>query len=136
VLWALYQLLAAHLETSNAQRGAFARVDVVPIHPRRLADSFDGENEPLVFSGRLVVLDLSAQWSSNSLSVAVLSAVAAAQQVVARRAELGYSCSTKRGHFSATSTLFDGYAVRGSWRALEDSLMSWCCIVGVMSPRG
>ena len=51
-----------------------------------LAGLFDGEDEPMVFGGRLVVLDLSAQWSSNSFPVAsALSAVAAAQQVVAAR---------------------------------------------------
>jgi hypothetical protein len=79
-----------------------------------LAGLFDGENEPLVFSGDLVVLDLSAQWSSNSLSVAVLSAVAAAQQVVTRRSELGYLVLDE-----AWALLGDVDALRwlrGSWK--------------------
>ncbi len=42
-----------------------------------LAGLFDGEGEPLSLEGELVVLDLSAQWSSQSLAVAALSALAA-----------------------------------------------------------
>jgi type IV secretory pathway VirB4 component len=42
-----------------------------------LAGLFDGEGEALSFEGQLVVLDLSAQWSSQSLAVAALSGVAA-----------------------------------------------------------
>jgi hypothetical protein len=79
-----------------------------------LAGLFDGTGEPLVFGGELVVVDLSAQWSSNSLSVAVLSAVAAAQQVVARSDELGYLVIDE-----AWALLSDPNALRwlqGSWK--------------------
>jgi type IV secretory pathway VirB4 component len=79
-----------------------------------LAGLFDGANEPLRFNGDLVILDLSAQWSSNSLSVAVLSAVAAAQQVVGRTGELGYLVIDE-----AWALLSDDEALRwlqGSWK--------------------
>ncbi len=68
----------------------------------------------MVFAGQLVVLDLSAQWSSNSFSVAALSAVAAAQQVVAVEGELGYLVLDE-----AWSLLADPHALRwlqGSWK--------------------
>ena len=68
----------------------------------------------MVFDGQLVVLDLSAQWSSNSFSVAALSAVAAAQQVVAVESELGYLVLDE-----AWSLLADPHALRwlqGSWK--------------------
>jgi hypothetical protein len=61
-----------------------------------------------------VVLDLSAQWSSNSFSVAALSAVAAAQQVAAVEHELGYLVLDE-----AWSLLGDPHALRwlqGSWK--------------------
>jgi type IV secretory pathway VirB4 component len=79
-----------------------------------LAGLFDGADEPLRFHGDLVVLDLSAQWASNSLSVAVLSAVAAAQQVLGRTGQ--------RGHLvidEAWALLADAEALRwlqGSWK--------------------
>lgn len=79
-----------------------------------LAGLFDGDGDPLVFSGDLVVLDLSAQWSTSTLSVAVLSAVAATQQVVARRDELGYLVIDE-----AWALLADDEALawlRGSWK--------------------
>jgi type IV secretory pathway VirB4 component len=79
-----------------------------------LAGLFDGEGEPLVLEGPLVVLDLSAQWSSNSLSVAALSAVAAAQRVVATKGELGYLVLDE-----AWALLSDAHALRwlqGSWK--------------------
>ena len=47
-----------------------------------LAGIFSGEGQPLDFTGQLVVIDLSAQWSSSTFHVAALSAVAAAQRVV------------------------------------------------------
>jgi hypothetical protein len=68
----------------------------------------------MVFSGDLVVLDLSAQWSSHSLSIAALSAVGAAQQVVARDGELGYLVLDE-----AWALLSDSQALRwlqGSWK--------------------
>ncbi|MGC1419835.1 MAG: DUF87 domain-containing protein [Acidimicrobiales bacterium] len=79
-----------------------------------LAGLFDGAGEPLAFEGRLVVLDLSAQWSSNSLSVAALSAVAAAQRIVSTQGELGYLVLDE-----AWALLSDPHALRwlqGSWK--------------------
>jgi type IV secretory pathway VirB4 component len=92
VLSSLYELLASHLSASASASGperALALVLHRFVHGD-FAGLFDGEGEPLVFSGSLVVIDLSAQWSSHSLGVAVLSAVAAAQQVLGRAGELGY----------------------------------------------
>ena len=91
MLWSLYELLATHLESSDVERASVRLALILYrfIHGD-LAGLFDGEGEPLTFVGDLVVVDLSAQWSSNSLSVAVLSAVAAAQQVVGSSDELGY----------------------------------------------
>jgi hypothetical protein len=60
------------------------------------------------------VLDLSAQWSSNSLSVAALSAVAAAQRIVSTQGELGYLVLDE-----AWALLSDPHALRwlqGSWK--------------------
>jgi type IV secretory pathway VirB4 component len=114
VLWSLLQLLAPHLEsTANDARRSLALLLYRFIHGD-LAGLFDGTSEPLRFSGDLVVLDLSAQWSSNSLPVAVLSAVAAAQQVVGRTGELGYLVIDE-----AWALLSDAEALRwlqGSWK--------------------
>lgn len=79
-----------------------------------LAGLFDGVGEPLVFEGDLVVLDLSAQWSSESLSVAALSAVGAAQQVIVRDGSPGYLVIDE-----AWALLSDSHALRwlqGSWK--------------------
>jgi len=79
-----------------------------------LAGLFDGTPAPLVFKGQLVILDLSKQWSANSLSIAALSAVAAAQQVVAMKGELGYLVIDE-----AWALLADEHALRwlqGSWK--------------------
>jgi len=79
-----------------------------------LAGLFDGEGPPVTFEGNLVVLDLSAQWSSDSLPIAALSAVGAAQQVVANEGELGYLVLDE-----AWALLSDSHALRwlqGSWK--------------------
>jgi type IV secretory pathway VirB4 component len=114
VLWSLLQLLSPHLEsTANDAPRSLALLLYRFIHGD-LAGLFDGTSEPLRFSGSLVVLDLSAQWSSNSLPVAVLSAVAAAQQVVGRSGELGYLVIDE-----AWALLSDAEALRwlqGSWK--------------------
>ncbi len=55
-----------------------------------LAGLFDGEGPPLALDGSLVVVDLSAQWSSASLPLAALSVVAAAQRVVGDATTTGY----------------------------------------------
>jgi type IV secretory pathway VirB4 component len=114
VLGSLYQLLAVHLESSTPSAPRSLALILYRFVHGDLAGLFDGKNEPLAFSGNLVVLDLSAQWSSNSLSVAVLSAVAAAQQVVAGRDELGYLVLDE-----AWALLGDVDALRwlrGSWK--------------------
>ena len=114
VLGSLYQLLSAHLESSTPSAPRSLALILYRFIHGDLAGLFDGESEPLAFSGDLVVLDLSAQWSSNSLSVSVLSAVAAAQQVVARRDELGYLVLDE-----AWALLSDVDALRwlrGSWK--------------------
>jgi hypothetical protein len=114
VLFALYELLATHLEstTPSAER-SLALVLHRFIHGD-LAGLFDGSGEPLRFSGDLVVVDLSPQWSSNSLAVAVLSAVAAAQRVVGDPGSLGYLVIDE-----AWALLSDPAALRwlpGSWK--------------------
>ena len=114
VLWSLYQLLSPYLDspTPSAPR-SLALILYRFIHGD-LAGLFDGENDPLVFSGELVVLDLSAQWSSHSLSLAALSAVAAAQQVFTPGGELGYLVIDE-----AWALLSDVDALRwlqGSWK--------------------
>jgi type IV secretory pathway VirB4 component len=114
VLWSLYQLLAAYLESTTPSAPRSLALILYRFIYGDLAGLFDGENEPLVFSGDLVVLDLSAQWSSNSLSLAALSAVAAAQQVFARGGELGYLVIDE-----AWALLNDADALRwlqGSWK--------------------
>ncbi len=79
-----------------------------------LAGLFDGEDAPIEFTGNLVVVDLSSQWTSDSFAVAALSAVAAAQQVVAQRGELGYLVLDE-----AWALIADPHALRwlqGSWK--------------------
>jgi type IV secretory pathway VirB4 component len=114
VLWSLFQLLSGQLDsTSNSARRSLALLLYRFIYGD-LVGLFDGAEEPLRFLGDLVVLDLSAQWSSNSLSVAVLSAVAAAQQVVGRAGDLGYLVIDE-----AWALLSDPEALRwlqGSWK--------------------
>ncbi len=114
VLRALYEHLHAHLDSTvpSAER-SLALILYRFVHGD-LAGLFDGPGEPLVFGGELVVVDLSGQWSSNTLSVAVLSAVAAAQQVVARSDGLGYLVIDE-----AWALLSDAHALRwlqGSWK--------------------
>jgi type IV secretory pathway VirB4 component len=114
VLWSLLKLVETHLDsTSNDAPRSLAFLLYRFIHGD-LAGLFDGPSEPLRFDGDLVVLDLSAQWSSNSLPVAVLSVVAAAQQVVGRSGGLGYLVIDE-----AWALLRDAEALRwlqGSWK--------------------
>jgi type IV secretory pathway VirB4 component len=114
VLHALYDLLAPSLrdDLASAQR-ALALTLYRFVHGD-LAGLFDGPGQPLHLGGSLVVLDLSAQWSSNSLSLSALSAVAAAQQVVGQPGELGYLVLDE-----AWTLLADQHALRwlqGSWK--------------------
>jgi type IV secretory pathway VirB4 component len=114
VLFSIYQLLANHLEstTPSAER-SIALVLHRFIHGD-LAGLFDGPGEPLRFTGDLVIVDLSSQWSSHSLAVAVLSAVAAAQHVVGDPGSPGYLVIDE-----AWALLSDPSALRwlqGSWK--------------------
>ena len=87
-----------------------------------LAGLFDGDGEPLVFGGALTVVDLSAQWSQSTLSVAALSAVAAARQVVARQRDQGYLVLDE-----AWALLGDPHALRwlqGSWKLARSKGLS------------
>jgi len=114
VLWSLFQLVSAHLDSTSNDAGRSLALLLYRFIYGDLAGLFDGVDQPLRFCGDLVVLDLSAQWSSNSLSVAVLSAVAAAQQVVGRAGELGYLVIDE-----AWALLSDAEALRwlqGSWK--------------------
>ncbi len=114
MLLALFDILSSHLESTTPSAERSLALMLYRFVHGDLAGLFDGLGEPLVFGGELVVVDLSSQWSSNSLSVAVLSAVAAAQQVVARSDELGYLVIDE-----AWALLSDSNALRwlqGSWK--------------------
>jgi type IV secretory pathway VirB4 component len=114
VLWSLLELLAPHLESASNDAPRSLALLLYRFIYGDLAGLFDGTGDPLRFDGDLVVLDLSAQWSSNSLPVAVLSAVAAAQQVVGRSGDLGYLVIDE-----AWALLSDAEALRwlqGSWK--------------------
>ncbi|MCU1363996.1 MAG: hypothetical protein JWM55_1824 [Acidimicrobiaceae bacterium] len=114
VLWTLFQLVSPRLEGASSDAGRSLALLLYRFIYGDLAGLFDGADEPLRFHGDLVVLDLAAQWASNSLSVAVLSAVAASQQVLGRTGE--------RGHLvidEAWALLADAEALRwlqGSWK--------------------
>jgi type IV secretory pathway VirB4 component len=114
LLRALYERLQPFIAASEASASKSLALTLYRFVHGDLAGLFDGEDEPLVFEGQLIVLDLSAQWSSNSLSVAALSAVAAAQRVVATQGVLGYLVLDE-----AWALLSDAHALRwlqGSWK--------------------
>jgi type IV secretory pathway VirB4 component len=114
VLRALFDLVRAHLASATASPERSLALTLYRFIHGDLAGLFDGDGDAMVFEGQLVVLDLSAQWSSNSFPVAALSAVAAAQQVVAVENELGYLVLDE-----AWSLLADPHALRwlqGSWK--------------------
>jgi type IV secretory pathway VirB4 component len=114
VLRALFDLVREHLTTPAATPERGLALTLYRFIHGDLAGLFDGDGEPMVFNGELVVLDLSAQWSSNSFPVAALSAVAAAQQVVAGENGLGYLVLDE-----AWALLTDPHALRwlqGSWK--------------------
>jgi type IV secretory pathway VirB4 component len=113
VLRALFELLHSHLGSTTITPERTLALTLYRFVHGDLAGLFDGDDEPMVFTGQLVVLDLSAQWSSNSFSVAALSAIAAAQQIVAHNA-LGYLVLDE-----AWTLLADPHALRwlqGSWK--------------------
>jgi type IV secretory pathway VirB4 component len=114
VLRALYESLREHLTSTSSTPERSVALTLYRFVHGDLAGLFDGDDEPMVFAGQLVVLDLSAQWSSSSFSVAALSVIAAAQQVVAVEGELGYLVLDE-----AWSLLADPHALRwlqGSWK--------------------
>ena len=114
VLRALYELLEAHVHDAGASAQRDVALTLYRFVNGDLAGLFDGEDEPLRFEGNFIVLDLTSQWSSNSLSVAALSAVAAAQRVVAGEGALGYLVLDE-----AWALLADAHALRwlqGSWK--------------------
>lgn len=114
VLRALFDHLHSHLASITTTPERTLALTLYRFVHGDLAGLFDGDDEPMVFAGQLVVLDLSAQWSSNSFSVAALSAIAAAQQIVAQVNELGYLVLDE-----AWTIMADPHALRwlqGSWK--------------------
>ncbi|MFI5035393.1 MAG: helicase HerA domain-containing protein [Acidimicrobiales bacterium] len=114
VLRALYEGLAPALRD---HRSSVSRSLALTLHrftEGDLAGLFDGAGEPRALATPVVVLDLAAQWSASSLSVAALSAVAAAQRVAATGSPLGYLVLDE-----AWALLGDPHATRwlqGSWK--------------------
>lgn len=114
VLRALLEVLRPHLTTTSITPERSLALTLYRFVDGDLAGLFDGDDDPMVFEGQLVVLDLSAQWSSNSFAVAALSAVAAAQQVVTVEGEFGYLVLDE-----AWALLADPHALKwlqGSWK--------------------
>jgi type IV secretory pathway VirB4 component len=114
LLRALYEHVAPHLSSGPLSVERSLALTLHRFVHGDLAGLFDGDGPALEFLGQLIVLDLSSQWSSNSFSVAALSAVAAAQQVVAVPGELGYLVLDE-----AWALLSDTHALRwlqGSWK--------------------
>lgn len=114
LLHALYELLRDFIDDPTPTPERSVALTLYRFVHGDLAGLFDGEDAPMVFEGNLVVLDLSSQWSSNSFAIAALSAVAAAQQIVAGRDELGYLVLDE-----AWALLAEPHALRwlqGSWK--------------------
>ena len=114
VLRALYDLVSDRLDDVGASAPRSLALTLHRFVRGDLAGLFDGEGQPVRFEGNLVVIDVSHQWSSDSFGVALLCALAAAQQVVATRGELGYLVLDE-----AWALLADDGALRwlrGSWK--------------------
>jgi type IV secretory pathway VirB4 component len=136
VLRALFELVREHLVSAATSPERSLALTLYRFIHGDLSGLFDGDEDPMVFEDRLVVLDLSAQWSSNSFPVAALSAVAAAQQVVAVEDELGYLVLDE-----AWALLADPHALRwlqGSWKLARAKGLShvlvlhrWCDVAAV-----
>ena len=90
VLRALLEALAADLADDAPSARRSLALSLHRLVDGDLAGLFDGEGPPLALDGPLVVVDLSAQWSSASLPLAALSVVAAAQRVVGDATTTGY----------------------------------------------
>ena len=114
VLHALYEQLRTFVQDPTPTPERSVALTLYRFVHGDLAGLFDGEDDPMVFEGNLIVLDLSAQWSSSSFSVAALSAVAAAQQIVTGNQELGYLVLDE-----AWALIAEPHALRwlqGSWK--------------------
>lgn len=90
VLRALFEAVAADLDDDAPTARRSLALALHRLVEGDLAGLFDGEGPPLALDGPLVVVDLSAQWSSVSLPLAALSVVAAAQRIVADATTTGY----------------------------------------------
>jgi type IV secretory pathway VirB4 component len=114
VLHALYELLRDFVEDPTPTPERSVALTLYRFVHGDLAGLFDGEDDPMIFGGNLVVLDLSSQWASNSFAIAALSAVAAAQQIVAGSDALGYLVLDE-----AWALIAEPHALRwlqGSWK--------------------
>lgn len=114
VLRALLELLAPHLSSLLPSAERSLALTLHRFVYGDLAGLFDGDGEPMRFDGQLVVVDLSSQWSSDSLAVTAISAVAAAQHVLGHGEDLGYLVIDE-----AWALLSDPHALRwlqGSWK--------------------
>ncbi|HUX04661.1 MAG TPA: ATP-binding protein [Acidimicrobiales bacterium] len=114
VLGALLELLRGHLDQEAPSPQRTLALTLYRFVHGDLAGLFDGEGEPFNFDTDLVVLDLSRQWSASTLAVAALSTVAAAQQVVADRGELGYLVLDEAWVLLGDATALSW--LRGSWK--------------------
>lgn len=114
VLRTLAQMLEPHLGASESSAFVSLAQTLYRFTSGDLAGLFDGDGPPMLLQGRLVVLDVSSQWASDSFGVALLSALAAAQRVARADGELGYLVLDE-----AWAMLADDHAVRwlrGSWK--------------------
>lgn len=114
VLHALYELLGTFVDDPTPTAERSVALTLYRFINGDLAGLFDGDDQPMVFEGNLVVLDLSSQWSSNSFAVAALSAVAAAQQIVVGSDDFGYLVLDE-----AWALIAEPHALRwlqGSWK--------------------
>jgi type IV secretory pathway VirB4 component len=114
VLRALFEPIRHHLTSLESTPERSIALTLYRFIHGDLAGLFDGDGEPMTFTGGLVVLDLSAQWASSSFAVAALSAVAAAQQVVATTEGLGYLVLDEAWALMSDSSALRW--LRGSWK--------------------
>ncbi len=114
VLGALFALLAPNIDIASMVPERSLALTLHRFIYGDLAGLFDGDEEPMRFEGRLVVIDVSAQWASESFGVSLLSALAAVQQVAMARGDFGYLVLDE-----AWALLGDDHALRwlrGSWK--------------------
>ncbi|MHB1209972.1 MAG: helicase HerA domain-containing protein [Acidimicrobiales bacterium] len=134
LLRSLYESVSASIETEVVSVKRGLALTLYRFIHGDLAGLFDGDGEPMGFHGDLVVLDLSAQWSTHSLSIAALSAVGAAQQVVGSEGSLGYLVLDE-----AWALLGDDHALRwlqGSWKLARSRGLSHVLVLHRWSDVG